>query len=420
MQVVYQLSGVVDMWRPSFGLKKFAKSGLKAGSLDLSCFDWLFDTSKIQEKKLYASQMVEWILVENPEKIEDFVTSYLKSCKTMGISLPIAIMPSCAEPQIHLRHYEFFLDSCIKICSKFGIDSIVVPPLPSSWKDNEAFYSGLNKRAQSTKIQILLMNISRNYNGHYNRAICCDAIEAAQWIDRLNQEQEYEGECFGFFMDMRCCNVCGQNMYEFAVALGKRMKGVRVSDNEGQTLSSLIPFSSVLQGQSKVDWLSFFRGMRKIEFDGILLVDASDSVAVLSTMLKTDFLQYEKKIGEYLEFQIELETVIKKYPKRVLFGAGNMCRNYMKCYGKEYPPLFTCDNNSNLWETEFEGLVIKNPEELKNLPDDCAIFICNLYYEEIQTQIEAMGLKNPIEWFNDEYLPIRCTDWFDARDRKLK
>ena len=138
------------------------------------------------------------------------------------------------------------------------------------------------------------------------------------------------------------------------------------------------------------------------------------------TTRKTDFLQYEKKIGEYLEFQIELETVIKKYPKRVLFGAGNMCRNYMKCYGKEYPPLFTCDNNSNLWETEFEGLVIKNPEELKNLPDDCAIFICNLYYEEIQTQIEAMGLKNPIEWFNDEYLPIRCTDWFDARDRKVK
>ena len=319
---------------------------------------------------------------------------------------------------MHLKRYEFFLDSCIKICSKFGIDSIVVPPLPSSWKDNEAFYSGLSKRAQSAELQILLMNISRNYNGHYNRAICCDAIEAAQWIDRLNQEQEYE--CFGFFMDMRCCNVCGQNMYEFAVALGERMKGVRVSDNEGQTLSSLIPFSSVLQGQSKVDWLSFFRGMRKIEFDGILLVDASDSVAVLSTMLKTDFLQYEKKIGEYLEFQIELETVIKKYPKRVLFGAGNMCRNYMKCYGKEYPPLFTCDNNSNLWETEFEGLVIKNPEELKNLPDDCAIFICNLYYEEIQTQIEAMGLKNPIEWFNDEYLPIRCTDWFDARDRKVK
>ena len=87
---------------------------------------------------------------------------------------------------------------------------------------------------------------------------------------------------------------------------------------------------------------------------------------------------------------------------------------------EQYPPLFACDNNSNLWETEFEGLVIKNPEELKNLPDDCAIFICNLYYEEIQEQIEAMGLKNPIEWFNDEYLPLKYTDWFDGSERKLK
>ena len=418
MQVVYQLSGVVDMWRPNFGLKKFVRSGLKAGNLDLSCFDWLFDTSKIQEKKLYATQTLEWILVEKPKKIEDFITSYIKSCKTMGISLPIVIMPSCSEPQKYLGRYEIFLDSCIKICGKFGITSIVVPPLPGGWKNNEAFYGSLSRRAKSTELQILLMNIPRNYNGHYSRGICCDAIEAAQWIDRLNQECERER--FGFFMDMRCCNACGQNMYEFAVVLGERVKGVRVSDNDGQTLSSLIPFSSVLQRQSKVDWLSFFRGMRKIEFDGILLVDASDSVAVLSTLLKTEFLRYEKRIGEYLRFQIELEKSIGKYSKRVLFGAGNMCRNYMKCYGETYPPLFTCDNNSALWGTQFEGLTIHDPEDLKKLPDDCAIFICNLYYEEIQEQIESMGLNNPIEWFNDEYLPTRYTDWFDASDRKLK
>ena len=195
---------------------------------------------------------------------------------------------------------------------------------------------------------------------------------------------------------------------------------MRVCDSDGQTPSSLMPFSCVSNRQSKVDWLSFFRGMRKVEFDGVLMLDAGDSAAALSTLLKTDFLRYEKRIGEYLQFQIEIERTIKKYSNRALFGAGNMCRNYMKCYGKEYPPLFTCDNNSGLWETEFEGLVIKNPEELKKLPDDCAIFICNLYYEEIQEQLETMGLNNPIEWFNDEYLPLKYTDWFDGSERKMK
>ncbi len=91
-----------------------------------------------------------------------------------------------------------------------------------------------------------------------------------------------------------------------------------------------------------------------------------------------------------------------------------MCRNYMKCYGSEYPPLFTCDNNPKLWGTTFEGLEVKSPEELKHLPPDCGIFICNIYYREIEAQLRGMGLQN-IEYFNDEYMP---SFYFDRLERK--
>ena len=77
----------------------------------------------------------------------------------------------------------------------------------------------------------------------------------------------------------------------------------------------------------------------------------------------------------------------------------------MKCYGEKYPPLFTCDNNSKTWGTIFCGLEVKNPEELKNISDDCAIFICNIYYREVEKQIRDMGITNPVEYFNDEYMP---------------
>ena len=100
-----------------------------------------------------------------------------------------------------------------------------------------------------------------------------------------------------------------------------------------------------------------------------------------------------------------MKNVLKKYDKRVLFGAGNMCRNYMKCYGEEFPPLFTCDNNKARWGEQFEGLEIKPPECLKELPPDCAIFICNIYYKEIEQQLRETGVSNPIEYFNDEYMP---------------
>lgn len=126
---------------------------------------------------------------------------------------------------------------------------------------------------------------------------------------------------------------------------------------------------------------------------------------------KKPFIPFKEGLEEW---QVELEQNIKKYDKRVLFGAGNMCRNYMKCYGEKYPPLFTCDNNSKLWGTSFEGLAVKSPEELKNLPKDCCVVICNIYYREIESQLRGMGIEN-IGYFNDEYMP---SFYFDRVERE--
>ena len=81
-----------------------------------------------------------------------------------------------------------------------------------------------------------------------------------------------------------------------------------------------------------------------------------------------------------------------------------MCRNYMKCYGDEYPPLFTCDNNERLWGTYFCGLEVKSPETLKMIPENCGVLICNIYYREIEKQLKDMGIRH-VEFFNDEYMP---------------
>ena len=39
------------------------------------------------------------------------------------------------------------------------------------------------------------------------------------------------------------------------------------------------------------------------------------------------------------------------------------------------------------------------------MPEECAVFICNIYYDEIEQQLRDMGIKNPIERFNDEFMP---------------
>ena len=57
-----------------------------------------------------------------------------------------------------------------------------------------------------------------------------------------------------------------------------------------------------------------------------------------------------------------------------------------------------------IWGTRFCGLEVKPPAALKGLPDTCGILICNIYYREIEKQLEDMGIHN-IEFFNDEYMP---------------
>ena len=87
----------------------------------------------------------------------------------------------------------------------------------------------------------------------------------------------------------------------------------------------------------------------------------------------------------------------------------------MKCYGDEYPPLYTCDNDERLWNTEFCGLTVKAPEALRQLEPDTVILICNTFYREIEQQLRKMDLQNPIEYFNDEYM---SSFYFDRLERE--
>ena len=178
----------------------------------------------------------------------------------------------------------------------------------------------------------------------------------------------------------------------------------------------MLPFTCVNLHQTQTDWLNFIRGLRHIGFDGQLILDFADTASVFSPIVRPQLMQLARSVAEYFKWQIELENLLKKYQSIVLFGAGNMCRNYMKCYGEQYPPLFTCDNNRSLWGSSFCGLEVKSPKCLLDLPKDCAIFICNIYYREIERQLRELGIENPIEFFNDEYMPSFYFDRLKRRD----
>lgn len=422
MNIICEPSGIIDTERPGQGIMDIAGAGFRNIVLDAAMFCPPGELENLgKNNRRRPSKRIP--VSEHPEELHGSMEKMLEQCAEKKLYCPVAVAPylnwNTKRDDLNGLLKKLAVES-IKICGKHECRYLIVRPLfagiPEAelWEANKTYYLELAEEARKNNVMVLLENQCKDINGHLVRGICSDGSEAAGWVDELNAAAGEER--FGFCMDVGACNLCGQNMYDLALTLGGRIKAVILRDCDGTEESSLLPFTCAKQGQPQTDWLNLIRGLRKIRFDGELIIDFRDTAAVFSPILRPEIVRMAKSAADYLKWQIEMENLLRKYPVRVLFGAGNMCRNYMKCYGEEYPPLFTCDNNSALWGSEFCGLEVKNPESLKALPGDCVIFICNIYYREIERQLREMGIVSPIEYFNDEYMPSYYFDRLENRE----
>lgn len=426
MHVTCGSLSIINSQKPGQGIQNIVESGYRHIMLDLSMICPSGELEDIGKNSRKSKQDKKIRISERPEAMYESVCKLLEQCERMHVLALIGKAPYLSRntKRGDLNPLtERLAKESIRVCGRAGCSFVIVRPLFAGIeseqrleKENMEFYLRLADVAKENGIQILLENQCRDVNGHLIRGLFSDGSEAAQWVDDLNRKT---GEnIFGFCMDTGTCSLCGVNMYDFVLSLGKRLKAVVIRECIGNEEISLLPFTGGGKGQSQTDWLNLVRGLCKVCFDGGLIMDFSDTMAVSPLILRPEWIRMSKLVADYFKWQIGMESTLKKYPARVLFGAGNMCRNYMKCYGEQYPPLFTCDNNKMMWGKEFCGLKVEAPESLKELPEDCAVFICNIYYKEIETQLRDMGITNPIEYFNDENMPSFYFDRLDVEARK--
>nr|WP_296480251.1 sugar phosphate isomerase/epimerase [uncultured Acetatifactor sp.] len=420
MNIICSPAGIMDPVFPGQGVLDMAGAGFENTVLDLTMYcspGELEDVGKPQttawkRKEAAETERKRKVLIsEEPAGLSHEIKPFLEKCAESRIEASVAIAP-CLKWTTRREELEALLtqlvQESIRVCGQAGIPYLVVQPLFSGvakgeeWEKNRGYFLELAGYARENGVQILLQNQCRDINGHLNRGICSAPEEAADWIDRLNREAGEER--FGFCMDVGTYNLCGQNMREAAVILGRRVKAVILRDCNGRDKSAMLPFTCVNRGRSVTDWLGLIRGLRETGFDGELILHFEDTACAFSPLLRPELMRLAKAAAEYFRWQIGIENFLKKYDSVVLFGAGRMCRNYMKYYGDRYQPLYTCDNNPELWGAEVCGLPVKNPESLKELPENCAILICNIFYREIEQQLREMGVGNPIDYFNDEYM----------------
>lgn len=412
MKIICSSSGIVHPTLPGQGIADIVNAGFENMTLE---FDMCCPSCELEHygKEEGNIEVIDGRkrISEHPAEINHYYGKVLSVCSDKYLQIPIARGVSLQRDTKRVDLKEVLLSihkESIRFCRKAGSSSIVIRPIhinvggKEEWEINRNYFLQLVDTARENQVMILLENQCRNKSGNMVRSTCSDSYEAAEWVDALNKEAGEER--FGFCMDVGVCSLCKQDMYEFAVTLGKRLKAVILRDCDGQQEAALLPFTCAHAGQPQTDWLRLIRGLREIGFDGNLVLSFQDTAGAFSPLLRPQLMKLAKATAEYFKWQIEIENLLKKYESIVLFGAGNMCRNYMKCYGEKYPPLFTCDNNSKMWGTMFCGLEVRPPEALTKLKGNCGVFICNIYYREIEQQLRGMGIEN-IEFFNDEYMP---------------
>lgn len=415
--------------KPAQSFNELRKVGIQEVMFDFAAFisaEWIL-RERQQEKSRWK-----------PEQTQKYFEKVTKAFAAEGFMPSIARLPF-ADVRVSFRdslQYEALNSlalrisrDCIRACERMGCENVIVQPLfagvgrGKEGETNREFFLELAACCEKEETRILITNQCRDQNGHLMRGICSDGAEAAEWIDAWNaeaaarfgtQDGRKPAERFGFCLDIGNCNLSGQNVQSMIAALGDRIHAVILSENDGQKPARLLPFTSACGRSSTMDWLGVIRGLREISYDGYLILETVDTTVAFSPLLQPYLFPVYKALLDYFEMQILIERNLKKYAHIVLFGAGNMCRNYMKCYGETYPPLFTCDNNPKLWDTEFEGLKIKSPEALKDLPENSGVIICNIFYREIEAQLRLMGIKQ-IGYFNDEYMP---SFYFDRLKRE--
>lgn len=89
-------------------------------------------------------------------------------------------------------------------------------------------------------------------------------------------------------------------------------------------------------------------------------------------------------------FEIDFESLKKK--KIILFGAGNVARDYLGYAGTEYPAERILDNNPKRWGDSLLGVKICGPEILNSADlKDAVVIVTSTFFKEIETQLQEMG-----------------------------
>lgn len=282
-----------------------------------SCCDFSLNTY-LTNTSLYSLELNKFFN-QSVGELETFFSEHKKAAEITGIRINQMHMPypsyiPNAADEINNYLMQTVAPKSMEICAFFGCPYIVVHGFKlarelgteaAEWERTKAFLESLAPMAKELKITICVENIYTNIGSHIIEGSCCDARKAVARIDRINEQ--YGAEVLGFCFDTGHANLIGIDFEDFITTLGSRLKVLHLHDNDGIGDLHQIPFTFTRDHDnvSSTDWDGLIRGLRNIQFDGVLNFETAPVLSAFPDQMKQDVLRFIAQIGCYFAGEIQ-------------------------------------------------------------------------------------------------------------------
>lgn len=200
---------------------------------------------------------------------------------------------------------------------------------------------------------------------------------------------------FGICVNTGYVNLLAKSFRIVLEGAGDKLKLIHVNDNDGFKNSHQMPYSFTKgRGDNTTDYYGFVGTLSRMNYDERMIFDTVGLFNRTPISLIPNMLNMLAGIAMYWLHIVNYEGMLDCGRKIILFGSGRMAGNYMNIWGDRFKPSFIVDNDKNKWGTLYQGIEVKSPEAILDVPEDeRLVILCNMRYEEIGVQLDKMGVK---------------------------
>ena len=304
-----QTNNVIEDNCPQDGFALLKRAGFSCADFSLNGY--------LKNTDVYKSDINQFFS-RSVQDLEAFFGSHKQGAAEEGILIsqmhmpyPIYVPGGDKELNDYLR--EVVAPKSMSLCSFFQCPYIVIHSYKLAlylgserreWEQTEQFLDTILPMAKEMGITICIENLYDSVGGHLVEGPCCNAVKAAERIDRINDK--YHAEILGFCFDTGHANLIGVDFENFITILGHRLKVLHIHDNDGRQDLHQIPFTftATRENKSSTDWDGFIRGLRNIQFDGVLSFETAPVLNAFPEGMKETVLGFIAQIGKYFAEQI--------------------------------------------------------------------------------------------------------------------